>query len=138
MRRASRVARPLVLITDDDRDSREMFAVYLNMNGYYVEVAKDGQEAVRKARTLLPDVIVMDLEMPKLDGWGAMRELRSRPETAAIPIIILTGHDLKDYLEHSAISEGAAAYLMKPLFPEQLAREINASLAASKRFPKAL
>jgi CheY-like chemotaxis protein len=138
MRRASRVARPLVLITDDDRDSREMFAVYLNMNGYNVKVAKDGQEAVRKARTLLPDVIVMDLEMPKLDGWGAMRELRSRPETAAIPIIILTGHDLKDYLDYSAISEGAAAYLMKPLFPEQLAREISTLLAAPKRLPRAL
>ena len=131
MRGARPVARPLVLIADDDRDAREMYALFLNMHGYAVAVAKDGQQAVAKARKLLPDVIVLDLEMPTLDGWGAMRELRSRVDTAAIPVIILTGHDFKHYLGHSAIAEGAVSYLMKPLFPEKLAHEISVRLSRS-------
>ena len=127
-RPARDVARPLILIVDDNRDTRELYALYLSMVGYAVETAIDGHEAVIKARTVQPDFIVMDLLMPKLDGWGAMRELRSRPDTASIPVIVLTGHDLKAYLRHSAIAEGAISFLMKPTFPDQLAREISERL----------
>ena len=122
------VARPLILIADDTMDTREMYALYLSMMGYAVETANDGREAVVKALTLRPDVIVMDLQMPDLDGWGAMRELRGHAETASIPVIVLTGHDFKAYLKHSAIAEGASAFLMKPTFPDQLEREIAAHL----------
>ena len=123
--RARTVSRPLVLIADDSRDTREMYAIYLSMLGYAVESAIDGHEAVIKARTLQPDPIVMDLVMPALDGWGAMREIRSRPDTATIPVIVLTGHDFKAYLRHSAIADGAVSFLTKPTFPEHLAREIS-------------
>jgi CheY-like chemotaxis protein len=128
MRGRGRAPRPLVLVVDDVADTREMYEVYLRIAGYGVDTARDGREAVRFARVARPDLIVMDLQMPGMDGWAAIRQLKSDPKTANIPVIVLTGHDLKDYLKHSAVAEGAAAYLTKPLSPEQLAREITVRL----------
>ena len=71
--------------------------------------------------------------MPKLDGWAAIRELQSRAMTAAIPVIILTGHDFKAYLKPAALAAGAVSYLMKPCFPEQLEREVTARLTPQRR-----
>jgi CheY-like chemotaxis protein len=122
----------LVLIADDNRETTEMYSLYLRTLGYPVETASDGREAVIKARTLGPAVIVLDLRMPHLDGWAAMRVLRADPKTAAIPIIVLTGHDLKEHLKHSALSEGAWSYLMKPCLPERLAREISERLDTAR------
>src|SRR5438552_16239312 len=122
-----------VLIADDNGDTREMYALYLNMVGYSVDTAEDGHEAILKARALRPDLVVMDLQMPKLDGWAAIRELQSRSETAAIPVIVLTGHDFKAFRKPAALAAGAVSYLMKPCFPEQLAREVSARLAGAQR-----
>jgi CheY-like chemotaxis protein len=124
--------RPLILIADDNADTYEMYALYLAMVGYKVETAEDGQQAIVKARALRPDLIVMDLQMPKLDGWAAIRELRSRAATATIPVVVLTGHDFKAYLKPAAIAAGAVSYLMKPCFPEQLAHEVSARLAVRR------
>jgi len=77
LERAPKVTRPLILIVDDTTDTREMYALYLNAIGYGVETAEDGYEAVVKARTLVPDVIVMDLQMPGVDGWAAIRHYRA-------------------------------------------------------------
>jgi CheY-like chemotaxis protein len=121
-----------VLIADDNRDTREMYALYLSMLGYHVTVAADGGEAVRAARGHRPDLIVMDLDMPDMDGWAAIRELQSDARTASIPVIVLTGHDFKTQLKDQAIAVGAVSYLMKPCFPEQLEREINARLAVQR------
>ena len=74
----------------------------------------------------------MDLQIPKLDGWAAIRELQSRAVTAAIPVIVLTGHDFKSYLKPAALPVGAISYLMKPCFPEQLAREVSARLTPQR------
>ena len=126
------VTRPLILIADDNPDTREMYALYLGMVGYKVEEAADGREASIKARTFRPDLIVMDLQMPKVDGWAAIRELQSHDATAAIPVIILTGHDFKAFLKPAAVAAGAVSYLMKPCFPEQLAREISTWLTAHR------
>ena len=127
--RGTDVARPFVLIVDDNADTREMYALYLNMSGYRVETAEDGHEAVIKARTLRPDVIIMDLKMPKLDGWGAIKDLQSSSVTASIPIVVLTGHELNAYLKSAALAVGACSFLMKPCFPERLAREVATRLA---------
>jgi len=121
-----------VLIADDNRDTREMYALYLSMLGYHVAIAADGSEAVRGARGHRPDLIVMDLDMPDVDGWAAIRELQSDARTASIPVIVLTGHDFKTQLKDQAIAVGAVSYLMKPCFPEQLEREINARLAVQR------
>ena len=130
--RRTDVPRSLVLIADDNADTREMYALYLNMSGYLVETAVDGHEAVIKARTLRPDLIVMDLHMPRLDGWGAIRDLQSSVVTASIPIIVVTGHDLKEYLKSAAFAVGACSFLLKPCFPERLAREVATRLAVRR------
>src|SRR6267143_2807394 len=131
------VTTPLILIADDNRDTREMYALSLSVVGYNVDVAADGREAVWRARALGPDLIVMDLDMPKVDGWAAIRELQSDAKTAEIPIIVLTGHDFGAYLKPAALAVGACSFLMKPCFPEQLQREVSERLAtAHKRTAK--
>jgi len=119
---------PLIL----NGDTREMYALYLNMVGYRVETAEDRHEVIIKACTLRPDLVVMDLQMPKLDGWAAIRELQGRAMTAAIPVIVLTGHDFKAYLKPAALAVGAVSYVTKPCLPDQLAREISARLTARR------
>ena len=116
---------PLVLIADDNRDTRDMYALYLSKIGYSVETAAEGREAVVKALTLRPDLIVMDLEMPGVSGWRAMEDIRRDAKTADTPILVLTGHDFKNYLKPSAVELGACSFLMKPCLPEELAREIS-------------
>jgi len=94
-----------------------------------VAEASNGKEAIEQFRNHQPDVTLMDLQMPGVDGWGAIRELQRDARTATIPVIVLTGHELKDYLRYSAIAEGACGYLTKPINPEQLGREIATRLA---------
>jgi len=130
--RSEAAATAQILIADDNRDAREMLALHLSLLGYNVAVAADGREAVQWARSYRPDLIVMDLDMPEVDGLTAIRELQSDALTAAIPVIVLTGHDLKAELKDVAIAVGAVAYLMKPCFPEELAREVSARLAVSR------
>jgi len=131
--RSPGVGTPLILIADDNVDTREMYSLYLNMVGYRVETAEDGHQAIIKARALHPDLIVMDLQMPKLDGWAAIRELQARAETATIPVVVLTGHDFKAYLKPAALAVGACSFLMKPCFPDQLAREVSDRLRMRRK-----
>src|SRR3954466_852148 len=84
----------LILLVDDFQDNREMYAEYLTYSGYRVEEAATGPEALEKAFSLLPDLILMDLSLPGIDGWEATRRLKSDPRTTKIPIIALTGHAL--------------------------------------------
>src|SRR5690606_9680710 len=80
-----------VLIVDDNVSSRRMYAKAMRHYGYRVLEAGDGAEGVRLARAERPDVILMDIAMPVLDAWGAMRLLRSSPSTSSIPVVALTG-----------------------------------------------
>ena len=123
---------PLILVADDSVETQELYAQYFSMCGFNVDVAGDGREAVRKARTRRPDIIVMDLQMPHLDGWGAIDELRRRSDTAIIPIIVLTGHDFKNELKPAALAAGACSFVTKPAIPEQLLREIQLRLAQQR------
>ena len=96
---------PLVLIVDDFEDNREMYAQYLRFHGYDVAEADNGQEALRQASGLRPDVIVMDLSLPGMDGWEATRRLKQDAATRDIPVIALTGHALTGS-EHTAREAG--------------------------------
>src|SRR5262245_65856139 len=84
------VKKPLILVVDDYRDARDMFAEYLRYSGYRVAEASNGEEAVSKAIELLPDVVLMDLSLPVLDGWEATRRLKSDPRTAGVRILAVT------------------------------------------------
>ena len=109
----------LVLLVDDLEDSRVMYAEYLARSGYRVAQAGDGKEALALARALLPDVVVMDLGLPVLDGWEAIRQLKGDARTVGILVIALTGHSLARHAER-ARQAGCDALLTKPCVPSTL------------------
>lgn len=109
----------MVLLVDDNADMRQLYSIYLEQEGFDVEEASHGFEAFDKALKRRPDVIVMDLRMPKLDGWEAVRLLKNRPATHAIPIVALTGDDDLEHLK-LARNAGCDSVLQKPCAPEVL------------------
>jgi two-component system, cell cycle response regulator DivK len=119
---------PLVLVVDDFQDNREMFAEFLSLSGFRVAEAATGREALAQAFALVPDVILMDLSLPELDGWEATRTLKGDARTRHIPIVALTGHALADH-SRDAKDAGCDAFLTKPCLPEVLVVEIRRMLA---------
>jgi CheY-like chemotaxis protein len=117
--------KPVVLVVDDDFDARTIYSIYLKAVGCNVFVASDGLTALDKADELSPDVIVMDLAMPRLDGWEAMRRLRQSSWTRDIPIIALSAVPLG---RDTAFEAGCDAYLAKPCDPKLLWTQIQALL----------
>jgi CheY-like chemotaxis protein len=111
--------RPLVMLADDSPEMRGLYAMYLSHVGCDIEEASHGFEAFDKALKRRPDVIVMDLRMPKLDGWEAVRLLKNRTQTRSIPIIALTGDDDVEHLK-LARNAGCEVVLLKPCAPEDL------------------
>jgi len=122
---------PLVLIVDDFQDNREMYAMFLEHSGYRVAEAANGFEALERAFELLPDVIVMDLSLPGLDGWEATRRLKADGRTKQIPILALTSHALEGFSE-GARAAGCDGFVTKPCLPDQLVAEIRALLRDRK------
>lgn len=111
--------RTLVLLVDDNADMRDLYSHYLGLEGFETEEAAHGFEAFDKALKRRPDAIVMDLRMPKLDGWEAIRLLKSRPNTRDIPVVALTGDDDIEHLK-LARNAGCDAVLLKPCSPPDL------------------
>jgi two-component system, cell cycle response regulator DivK len=120
-------ARPLVLVVEDYQDAREMYAAYLQFSGYRVAEATNGVEAIAQAQELMPDIILMDLALPKMDGWEATRRLKSDDRTRNIPIVALTGHALAGHAE-GARQAGCDAFVTKPCLPDALVAEIKRML----------
>ncbi len=110
-----------VLLVDDSLDSRDMYAHYLSWSGLELVLAADGREALALAAAERPDVIVMDLSLPGLDGWAATRALKADPHTAAIPVLALSGYDQDGRDGEQAF----AAFLLKPCRPDALIAEIK-------------
>jgi two-component system cell cycle response regulator DivK len=125
----------LVLVVEDYQDAREMYAAYLQFSGYRVAEATNGVEAIEKTLELLPDIILMDLALPKMDGWEATRRLKSDERTKHIPIVALTGHALAGHAE-GARKAGCDSFVTKPCLPDALVAEIRKMLA--KRPPESL
>jgi two-component system, cell cycle response regulator DivK len=124
--RAGRPAR--ILIVDDYADNREMYAKFLRFKGLEVMEAEDGRSAVHKAHELHPDVILMDLSLPGVDGWQATRELKSDSRTRGIRIVVVTGHALQGVAD-SARAAGCDAFMTKPCSPDEVLAEIRRVLA---------
>ena len=119
---------PLVLIVDDYDDGREMFAEFLECSGFRVAQAKTGREGMAKARELLPDIVLMDLSLPDMDGREASRQLRKDVQTRDIPVVALTGHSLPTLGEAAALYD---ALVTKPCMPDALLNEVKRVLQAS-------
>ncbi|HZF12558.1 MAG TPA: response regulator [Thermoanaerobaculia bacterium] len=119
---------PLVLVVDDMDDGREICAEYLAFRQYRVATAADGFEAIAKASELLPDIILMDLSLPGIDGWEATRRLKSNERTRPIPIVALTAHALRS-AHDQAVEAGCDAVITKPVLPKELEAQIRRILA---------
>jgi CheY-like chemotaxis protein len=120
--------KPLVLVVDDFQDNREMYCEFLAFSGFRVIEAANGREAVDQAFAKLPDVIIMDLSLPIMDGWEATRLLKGDARTRTIPVVALTGHALAGHSK-GARDAGCDAFLAKPCLPDQLVAEIWRMLA---------
>ena len=108
-----------VLIVEDNPDNREIYRTYLEFAGHTVVEAANGVEGVALARVRSPDIILMDVTMPVMDGLEATRRIKSDPDTAAIPIIMLSAHELDSDREAAALA-GADGYLSKPCPPRDV------------------
>ena len=124
----TRSKQPLVLVVEDYQDAREMYAAYLSFSGYRVAEATNGYEAIEQAKELMPDIILMDLALPRMDGWEATRRLKSDDKTRRIPIVALTGHALAGHAE-GARQAGCDAFVTKPCLPDALVAEIKRMLS---------
>jgi two-component system cell cycle response regulator DivK len=129
--------KPRVLLVDDYPDAREMYSEYLEFSGFDVVPASNGMEALERALDAAPDIILMDLSLPVMDGWEATRRLKGDPRTASIPVVALTGHALQGISE-GARKAGCDAFITKPCLPEDLVVEIRrvlerASSASAKK-----
>jgi len=113
-----------LLLVEDNEDNRIIYSTVLRHLGYDVIEAQDGVEAVDLARSALPDLILMDISIPRMDGWEATRILRGDPRTQGIPIIALTAHALADDRERAS-EVGFSSYLAKPIEPRIVAAEVR-------------
>jgi two-component system cell cycle response regulator DivK len=127
---------PLVLIVDDYEDNREMYSQYLQFAGMRVAEAANGKEALSKTAELMPDLIVMDLSLPGVDGWQATRMIKQDPKTHDVLVLALTGHALEG-ASQGAKDAGCDGFLTKPCLPEDLCREIQRMLADASARSKA-
>jgi DNA-binding response OmpR family regulator len=119
--------RPLVLVADDDRDIRQLVAFRLERADYEVVEATDGEEAVRLVTELLPDLAVLDLMMPKLNGYEVTQAIRRHAETKRIPVILLTAR-VQEADVARGFEAGADDYLRKPFSPQELLARVQAIL----------
>jgi CheY-like chemotaxis protein len=123
---------PLILVVDDYQDAREMYAEYLQFSGFRVAEAKNGNEALEQAFALKPDLILMDLSLPGMDGWEATRRLKADEATRHIPIVALTGHALAGASE-GAKRAGCDSFVTKPCLPDDLVVEVRRMLNTVKQ-----
>ena len=122
---------PLILVVDDYQDAREMYAEYLQFSGFRVAEARNGNEALEQAFALKPDLILMDLSLPGMDGWEATRRLKADEATKHIPIVALTGHALAGASE-GARRAGCDSFVTKPCLPDDLVVEVRRMLGTAK------
>lgn len=114
-RRVALLARkPTILIAEDSADSREMMEVLLHIRGYKVVAADNGVDALQAAVRKKPDAVLLDLQLPLMDGLDVTRNLRSHPRLKKVPIIIISGHDPSFYRQ-KAMEAGCDEYLLKPI-----------------------
>ncbi len=124
-----------VLIVEDDDMLQEILAERLTLRGYEVVVADNGQVGIDLALAQNPDIILMDMRLPVLDGWAATQKLKAQPETRTIPVIALTAHSLVGDREES-LAAGCDEYEPKPVNFERLLRKIELLVGSETRIER--
>lgn len=123
---------PRILLVEDHEMNRDMLSRRLARKGYQIAIAVDGQDGVALARSQLPDLILMDMSLPVMDGWEATRRIKADPATQGIPVIALTAHAMGDD-RRRAMDAGCDDYDTKPVDLPRLLDKIDALLAGSTR-----
>ena len=123
-------AHPSVLVVDDDRDNLEMLAEYLTLAGCTVATASSGTEAIAVAESVRPDVVLMDLALPGMDGWEATRRVKAHPLLQQTIVIAVTAHSLADHKE-KAMHAGCDSVVVKPYDLVALAEQVRGVVAQS-------
>jgi two-component system cell cycle response regulator DivK len=118
---------PKILLVEDNDMNRDMLSRRLERRGFEVAIAVDGGEGLAKAQAESPDLILMDMSLPVIDGWEATRRLKAEPDTRGIPIIALTAHAMSDDRE-KALAAGCDDYDTKPIDLPHLLEKIDALL----------
>jgi CheY-like chemotaxis protein len=122
---------PLVLVVEDQQDLRQLYAQQLTLSGFVVIEATNGQDAIDFTAAHSPDVVLMDLSLPVIDGWEATRRLKADARTAHIPILALTAHDGSGELQR-ATRAGCDWFVPKPCPPDALITEVRRVLDTSR------
>ncbi len=123
---------PKILLVEDNEMNRDMLSRRLERKGYVVILAVDGQQGVELTRAEMPDLILMDMSLPVLDGWEATRLIKADPATQAIPVIALTAHAMLGDRE-KAFAAGCDDYDIKPIELPRLLSKIEACLDKERR-----
>jgi CheY-like chemotaxis protein len=123
---------PKILIIEDNEENRDALSRRLQRRGFQVVFAEDGLEGMEKVRLEKPDIVLMDMNMPKLDGWEATRQLKADQATHKVPIIALTAHAMSGDRER-ALEVGCADYHTKPVEMAKLLGQIEAILVPSRK-----
>lgn len=118
-----------ILLVEDNEDNLVVYRTILEHVGYRVIEARDGEEGVAAAREHHPDLILMDISIPKIDGWEATKRLKADDATSAIPIIALTAHALEEDRQ-KATDAGCDGYLAKPVEPRRVVQEVEQFVGA--------
>jgi CheY-like chemotaxis protein len=126
-RRVVMISAKHILIVDDYPDARDIWALYLRSLGYRVSTANDGEDALAQAQRLLPDLVVLDLELPRISGFEVARQLRANPATQGIPLIAATGYSHSRQLDR-ARDVGFDQIVIKPCDPDALVDAIERQL----------
>jgi DNA-binding response OmpR family regulator len=119
---------PKILIAEDERDIRDLVIFTLQFSGYEVVSANNGEEAIEKTRREQPDLILMDVRMPRMTGYEACRELKKEERTQNIPIVFLSAKGQEQEVQ-SGLEAGAVDYILKPFSPIHLTKRIEEILA---------
>jgi CheY-like chemotaxis protein len=117
-----------VLVVDDDDVIRQLITVNLELEGFEVFTAVDGQDAIERVAVVRPDLVTLDVMMPRMDGWQAAERLRGNPDTAGIKLVLLSARAQENDIRRGE-QIGVDAYLTKPFDPDELIDTINHLLA---------
>ena len=121
---------PLILVVDDVDDARFMYSLYLTTHGFRVIEAANGEDAVRLAHEHQPALVLMDLGLPKMDGWEATRRIKADSRTRGVPVLAISGHAFADSVRR-AKDAGVDAFFVKPCMPATVLAKINEMLGLS-------
>jgi DNA-binding response OmpR family regulator len=119
---------PLILVAEDERDIRDLIVFTLQLSGFEVVQAPNGEEAFNQATKINPDLILMDVRMPKMTGYEACKALKEQEETKDIPVVFLSAKGQEAEIS-TGLEMGAVDYFLKPFAPDELAAKVNKILA---------